>query len=109
MNIYLKLTLVALVAVYVVGLSGFTQSWRGMLAAFLKVDESRLRALPPFDCTKCATFWACLIYAICAGAFGLSSVAFVCLLSFIADPLVRLLSLLKEAVQVGIGKMMMRL
>jgi hypothetical protein len=63
--IYIDLLLVALVTIYVVDISGFTESWRSLVAT--KLHVSRLKPLPPFDCGKCMTWWVCLIYALCTG------------------------------------------
>lgn len=92
--IYLKLFLVAMVTIYVVDVSGFTASWRSLLARALKV--SALRPLPPFDCGKCMTLWVCLIYAICAGQFTLWTVAFTAMLSLLSIPLGQLMIFIRE-------------
>ena len=59
-NIYIDLILVALVTIYIVDISGFTESWRTALARSLKISESAMRPLKPFDCGKCMTWWVCL-------------------------------------------------
>lgn len=82
--IYTDLLMVALVVMYVVDLSGFTQSWRSGLARLLHV--SALRPLPPFDCGRCAVWWSCLIYALVAGEFSLPVVCYAALLSFMEMP-----------------------
>ena len=81
MNIYAQLALVSLVAVYIVDLSGFTQSWRRALAKALGIAPDRLRKLPPFDCGRCATWWATLAWAYFAGQLTLPVVAFCAVLS----------------------------
>ena len=85
MNIYIDLILVALVTIYIVDISGFTESWRGWCADILHI--SKLRPLPPFDCGKCMTWWVCLIYAICVGQISLGTIAFSALLSHLSNPL----------------------
>ena len=81
MNTYTQLLLVAAITVYIVDLSGFTAAWRGALQKALGI--SRLRPLPPFDCGKCATWWACLAWAwFACRDFTLQTVAFCALLSF---------------------------
>lgn len=80
MNTYIQLLLVAAITTYIVDLSGFTLSWRSALQKALGV--SRLRALPPFDCGKCATWWACLLWAwLACSDLSLQTVAFSALLS----------------------------
>lgn len=101
--IYVELLLVALVVMYVVDLSGFTQSWRSGLASLLKV--SSLRPLPPFDCGKCAVWWSCIIYALVVGAFSLPVLCYIALLSFMEYPVQQLLSVLWEKTMYLINKL----
>ena len=77
MNIYLELLLVSAVVVYVVDLSGFTQSWREGLASLLSGGRSnRLRwSGRPFSCSLCMTWWCCLAWAIIRGELSLPVVA----------------------------------
>ena len=84
-SIYIELILVALVTIYIVDISGFTESWRDALARMLHV--SRLRSLKPFDCGKCMTWWVCLIYPMFTGDFSLGTIAFAALLSHLSNPI----------------------
>ena len=86
-NIYIDLILVALVTIYIVDISGFTESWRSALARSLKISESAMRPLKPFDCGKCMTWWVCLIYPICTGDISLGTIAFAALLSHLSNPI----------------------
>lgn len=94
MNTYAQLTLAALVAIYVVDVSGFTESWRGALARLLRVKA--LRPLPPFDCGKCATFWTCIITSAVAGSLSLGAVAYAALLSLLSLPLGQAMLFIRE-------------
>ena len=94
MNIYIHLILVALVTIYIVDISGFTESWRDALARMLHV--SRLRSLKPFDCGKCMTWWVCLIYPICTGDISLGTIAFAALLSHLSNPIGEVLIFIRE-------------
>lgn len=87
MKIYIELLLVALIAIYIVDISGFTQSWRNLVARKLGVKETDLRDLPPFDCGKCMSWWVCLIYALCVGHFNLYTVAFSAAMSLLSVPI----------------------
>lgn len=81
MSTYTQLLLVAAITIYIVDLSGFTISWRSALRKALGVPV--LRALPPFDCGKCATWWACLLWAwLACHDLRLETVAFAAALSF---------------------------
>ena len=105
MNIYIQLLLVAAVTIYVVDLSGFTESWRSALARWLHISESALRPLPPFDCGKCATWWICIIYALCTGTFSLCILGFIALLSFLSIPLGQFFIFVREGLCWVINKM----
>lgn len=85
MSIYIDLLMVAAVTIYIVDISGFTESWRGWCANTLHI--SKMRPLPPFDCGKCMTWWVCLIYALCVGQISLGTIAFSALLSHLSNPL----------------------
>jgi hypothetical protein len=94
MNIYIELLLVAVVTIYIVDISGFTDSWRSLLASLLHI--SRLKPLPPFDCGACMTWWVCLIYAICVGQFHLGTIAVAALLSLLSIPIGHLMIFIRE-------------
>lgn len=94
MNTYLQMTLAALVAIYIVDVSGFTDAWRGALARLLHVRD--LRPLPPFDCGKCASFWTAVITAAVLRDFTLAAVAFAALLSLLSLPAGQLMLFIRE-------------
>lgn len=89
MNIYLDLLLITAAVTYVVDVSGFTTSWRSLLARALSrpghtIREEDLRPLKPFDCGKCMTFWTCLGYAIATGQTTLPVLAACCAASLLS-------------------------
>lgn len=94
MNIYTQLLLLALVTIYVVDVSGFTESWRSLLMEILRI--SRMRPLKPFDCGTCMTWWVCLIYPIITGDISLGTIAFSALLSLLANPLGQVMIFIRE-------------
>ncbi len=102
--IYLDMTLVALVTIYIVDISGFTDSWRSGLARMLHIHS--LRPLPPFDCGLCMTWWVCLIYALCVGQFNLPTIAFAALLSHLSNPIGGILIYIRECITWVINKLM---
>lgn len=93
-NIYIDLILLALVTIYVVDVSGFTESWRGLLMEILRI--SRMRPLKPFDCGTCMTWWVCLIYPIITGDISLGTIAFSALLSHLSNPISCALIFIRE-------------
>lgn len=95
MNIYLQQLILAAALTYCVDVSGFTESWRGLLARWLHVEE--LRPLPPFDCGKCATFWGCILWAVIQGQFSLLPFASAAALSLLSKSLRELMIFISEA------------
>ena len=92
----------ALVAVYIVDVSGFTESWRAALVRLLHVQ--RLRPLPPFDCGTCMAFWTALVWSIVWGEFDLLHVAVAAACSLLALPAGQLMTLIREWLAVLIGR-----
>lgn len=103
MNIYIQLLLIAAITIYIVDLSGFTESWRSALAKWLKVKE--LKPMKPFDCGQCMTWWVCIIYSICEGEFSLPVLAFAALLSFLSLPIGQLCISIREGMLALINKL----
>lgn len=103
-NIYIDLLLVALITIYIVDISGFTESWRSALARSLKI--SAMKPLPPFDCGKCMSWWACLIYSLCAGQLTLGTIAFSALMSLLSIPIGEAMIFIREVAILCINKIM---
>jgi hypothetical protein len=104
MSIYIDLLMVAAVTVYIVDISGFTESWRSWCARWLHITH--LRPLPPFDCGVCMTWWVCLIYALCAHRFNIGTIAFSALMSLLSNPLGTMMIFIREWVNYLLNKMM---
>jgi hypothetical protein len=107
--IYAELAAVALITDYIVGASGFTQSWRRLLAHALGLKEHQLRPLPPFDCATCASWWACIVYALATHAFSLWTLLFAAVLSLLAVPTTDMLLLLREGLSAVLRKLFNKL
>lgn len=104
MGIFAEMALLAVTVTYVVDASGFTKSWRGAVARMLHSSEERLRPLPPFDCSTCAVWWACIILALCRHAFGLDTLAAAAGLSLLAMPAGMLMNAIRDTLNTIIGK-----
>lgn len=77
MNIYIELLLVTLVVIFIVDLSGWTDTWLGWLSKFTtKYGRGPVRELRPFSCSLCMTWWCCLAWLIIKGQFTLPLVAY---------------------------------
>lgn len=92
------LVLVAFITIYIVDISGFTQSWRALVAKLLGVSEDALRPLPPFDCSLCMVWWVSLVYLLVTGTFTLPWIALAALLSMMAFPFGQMLVLVRESI-----------
>lgn len=95
MSQYIDILLVAAITIYIVDLSGFTESWRSLVASLLGVKA--LKPLPPFDCGQCMVWWVCIIYSIITGSFSLLMLSYIAILSFLSIPIGQLLIFIKEA------------
>jgi hypothetical protein len=104
MGAYLDLLLVAAITIYIVDLSGFTQSWRAALAKWLKVRE--LKPLKPFDCGQCMTWWVGIVYSLCVGEFSLPILAYIAALSFLSFPIGQMMIFIREGMLSLVNKMM---
>jgi hypothetical protein len=104
MGKYIELLLVAAIIIYIVDLSGFTQSWRSALTKALKAKD--LKPIKPFDCGQCMTWWTCIIYSLCTDIFSLPILAYIAALSFLSIPLGQILIFIREGMIFFINKMM---
>ena len=104
MRIYIDLLLIAAITIYIVDLSGFTESWRSALARLLKAKE--LKPIRPFDCSLCMTWWVCIIYALCTGSLSLPVLAYIAALSFLSIPIGQLFIFIREGMTFLLNKMM---
>lgn len=97
MTIYAQLPIVAAIVVYIVDVSGFTDSWKAALARFIRRPETALRPIKPFDCGLCMTWWCCLIWALVHGQLTLLTAAESALLSSLSIPIGQILVFIREA------------
>lgn len=104
MKTIIDLILVAFITIYIVDLSGFTDSWRAALAKALHVKE--LKPLPPFDCSLCMVWWVCLAFLLISAKLSIPMVAFSALLSLMSVPFGQLLILLREGFIKLVNKLM---
>lgn len=92
-----EILLLAAIVVFVVDLSGFTESWRRPLSDWMhRKTGYTINHFPPFDCSLCLTFWVGLIWLAVRGAFTLPNVAFVCLAAYLTIPIGTTLTALRD-------------
>lgn len=106
--IYAELATLAAIVTYIVGVSGFTTSWRTAVAKAVGLKEHQLRPLKPFDCEKCMTFWCCLVYAIATHRLTLWTVAASAAASLLSIPMRDFLLFVREGLCALIRKAMER-
>ena len=106
MKAIVELILVALITIYVVDLSGFTDTWLKFLSAY---KGRKITELKPFSCSLCMVWWVCLTYLVTTSQLTLSLVAFTALLSFLSIPMGQILVMLREVILYIINKLMSRL
>ena len=92
-----EILLLAAIVVFVVDLSGFTESWCRPLSDWLhRKTGYMIKHFPPFDCSLCLTLWAGLIWLAIRNAFTLPNVAFVCLAAYLTIPIGTTLTALRD-------------
>lgn len=106
MKAIVELILVALITIYVVDLSGFTDTWLKFLSAY---KGRKITELKPFSCSLCMVWWVCLAYLVTTSQLTLSLVAFTALLSFLSIPMGQILVMLRELILYIVNKLMSRL
>ena len=103
MKAIIDLILVALVTIYIVDLSGFTQTWLSFLSHY---KGRKITELKPFSCSLCMVWWVCLIYAVIVGNLTIPVVALIAFLSLLSVPCGQLLMLIREVFLKVINKLM---
>ena len=103
MKAIIDIILVALVTIYIVDLSGFTETLLKVISAY---KGRKITELKPFSCSMCMVWWVCLIYAVIVGNLTIPVVALIALLSLLSVPFGQLLILIREAFLKVITKLM---
>ena len=92
---YIDILFLSLVVVFVVDLSGFTESWLHALSKWLGHQVSSFK---PFSGSLCMTWWTGIIYAICTGTFSLAVLAYIALIAFLSLPISEVLIFIRETI-----------
>ena len=94
MKAIIDIILVALVTIYIVDLSGFTETLLKVISAY---KGRKITDLKPFSCSLCMVWWVCLIYAVIVGNLTIPVVALIALLSLLSVPFGQVLILIRDA------------
>ena len=103
MKAIIDIILVALVTIYIVDLSGFTETLLKVISAY---KGRKITELKPFSCSLCMVWWVCLIYAVIVGNLTIPVIALIAFLSLLSVPCGQLLILIREAFLKVINKLM---
>ena len=85
---YLDILLLSLVVIWIVDVSGFTDSWMNALSRWL---NRQIRPVKPFACSLCMTWWTGLAYALITGNLCIPIVAFCALMAYLSFPISQLM------------------
>lgn len=98
MNIYLELLLLAAVVVYIVDLSGWSDTVLDVATRFVRRHGrlERVTSLKPFTCSLCSVWWCCLLWTLLRGQLTLPTVAASAALSAFSVTIHKVLILLRE-------------
>lgn len=92
--ILIDLLLISIILVFIIDLSGFTQSVQHGLKRFLKTNKDIV--IKPFMCSLCMTFWTGIIYALIMHSFTIPILAFITLLAFMTPVIRDILKLIQD-------------
>ena len=85
---YLDILLLSLVVIWIVDVSGFTQSWMDALSRWL---DRQIRPVKPFACSLCMTWWTGLAYSLITRNLSIPIVAFCALMAYLSFPISQLM------------------
>lgn len=98
-NTILDLLFLTVIICFVIDLSGFVQSIkRQFLRKVMKINKPDASTLhwPPFDCSRCMSFYTNLIYLLIVGKFTLPYIALVAFLALISSNISGLMLTIKD-------------
>lgn len=107
MNIYFELLLLALVVIYVVDLSGFSDTLLRWVNRWLRrYHYGPLAELRPFTCSLCMVWWCGLAWALYRDTLTWSTAAYVAALSAFSFTLSTIVVFIRETALAVLRKMM---
>lgn len=94
--IYLQLLYVAMIVVFVVDLSGFSQT---VLDIASRIKGRRVTSLRPFTCSLCMTWWTTLAVALALHQLTLPVAAYCAALAFLSATLGQIIIFINEVLK----------
>lgn len=102
MKPFLDLLFLTLIVVFIVDLSGWTDTW---LDAFSRWLGHKVKEFKPFTCSLCMTWWTGIVYLIVTRQFTLGLLAYIALLAYLSFPISQFLIFVKELLLKWINKL----
>ena len=94
--ILIDLLLITIILVFIIDLSGFTQSIQYILKKWLKTNKDIV--IKPFMCSLCMTFWTGIIYSLIMHSLTIPILAFITLLAFMTPVIKDILKLIQDLI-----------
>lgn len=99
--ILIDLLLLTTILVFIIDLSGFTQSIQTILKKWLKTNKDIV--IKPFMCSLCMTFWTGIIYAMVMHSLTIPILAYITLLAFMTPVIKDILKLIQDFIMAVIN------
>ena len=93
MKPYIDILILSLVVIFIVDVSGFTDSWMSALSRWL---NRQIKPVKPFACSLCMTWWTGLAYAIITGNLTIPVIGYTALLAYLSFPISQLMIFIRE-------------
>lgn len=88
-------TLAALIVIYIVDMSGWSDTLTSIAS---HITGRRVTQVRPFTCSLCMVWWVCLAVSAINGSITLALVAYIALLSFLASTIGMIMHTLRNAI-----------
>lgn len=95
MKTIIDLILVAVVTIYIVDLSGFTDTWLKVLSHY---TGRKITELKPFSCSLCMVWWVGIAFLLVSRKWSLPMLVVVSMLSFLSVPIGQFLLFVRQAI-----------
>lgn len=98
----LNLFIITIIVCYIVDLSGIVDSLKTpisyVISKYYKINISpeNINIPKPFSCSKCMSFWICLIFIIVSNELTLFNLCLCTLMSFLSKNITGFMSLISE-------------
>ena len=97
MELLINILLIAVIAVFIIDLSGAINNLvKPIVRKMLHLSPNADIDLPLIGCSLCVTFWVGLIYLLAAKSFALPGIVAVCIVSFLTPVISGTLILCKD-------------